>query len=396
MKSLWGFLARPPLARERKGERQERLRQERKAALVARRTEVRAAKQQAAAEGALRRQEEERLVEAERVAREAVTARAYQHYLEVRERLRSVRDEIDSASVALTPAERQMAAALAHLWDATPETIATLRRCGESVSGVRPADYELPSPDLATRLRREVAFLRRQIGQDVFVSEPPILGGFGCVRNGDRYNEDTVRFFKALAALHDGGVLGEFRRASQRRVVWELGGGWGGFAHQFKTICPNVTYLITGIPELLLLSAVYLMTAFPGARCRVLGEEPAGDVWRDWEDIDFIFAPEGAVPALQPPRIDLTLDIMALRNMGESRVRCHVHRSFTLGSRYFYSLMPGTSSAGEPPSAWKLIEQRYWTHPVPPRTDEALLDEESSVAPDADYAHLVGWRRMRV
>ena len=55
-------------------------------------------------------------------------------------------------------------------------------------------------------------------------------------------------------------------RAPGRKLVWEIGAGWGGFAYQFKTLFPDVTYVIVDLPELFLFSATYLMTLFPEAK----------------------------------------------------------------------------------------------------------------------------------
>jgi hypothetical protein len=404
----WGFLLRPALVRvaarvargeraqKEKAARQERVAYHRKANLANRRAELKASKERVETERALNAQREEARIEAERLALEAIAARAYEHYVQVRERTRRMCQSSNGATATWTEAERRTVTALAPLWDATPETIASLRRWCEPISDVRATDYDSERSDLRLRLKRDVSFLRRQIGRELFVQEPLALGGFGYDLRGERCNEDTVKFFKAIGALHDGGVLGACRRATQRRVVWEIGGGWGGFAYQFKTICPNITYLITGIPDVLLVSAVYLSSIFPGARCRFVDGSSMNDVWHGWEDVDFIFAPEAALATLQPPRIDLTLDIMALRNMCESRVRSHVQRAFDLGSRYFYSLLPGTCAVDEAPKVWEPIDRLYWTHPVPARTDAASEDQESDVAPEVEYAHLVGWRRIRV
>jgi hypothetical protein len=177
--------------------------------------------------------------------------------------------------------------------------------------------------------------------------------------------------------------------------VWDIGGGWGGFAFQFKTICRNVTYLITGLPETLLVAAVYLMTSFPDARFRFHATSTENDVWSDWESVDFILAPESAVPDLKPPRIDLAIDLMALRNMSDRRVVCHVQRAFDFGARYFYSIEPGPIFPAEPSSVWRAIETLYWPHPIPPRLDASVFVSAASMPQVDDYAHLVGWRRIR-
>jgi hypothetical protein len=286
---------------------------------------------------------------------------------------------------------------LAHLWAASPETIASLRQYCEPLGGARVGDYQHPDSDLSTRLRQAIVALRRWVGSDLFVPEPPTLGGFGYLVRRDLCNEDTLRAFRVLVALQDGAILGDVRRPSTRRLVWEIGGGWGGFAYQFKTVCPNVTYLITGLPEQLLASAVYLQAAFPEARCRFFEDGAADDLWRDWEQVDFVFAPEAALASLRPPRLDVTLDILTLRSMTPARICAHVQHAFDCGSRYFYSLLPGASAGDLAARLLACIERLYWIHPVPARTEADSGSTVSAVAAsEIDYAHAIGWRRIRI
>jgi hypothetical protein len=82
--------------------------------------------------------------------------------------------------------------------------------------------------------------------------------------------------------------------------------------------------------------------------------------------------------------------------MTESRTTGHVQRAFELGARYFYSLEPGQIFPVEPPPAWRAIETMYWPHPIPPRLDASVLAISANTAPAVDdYAHLIGWRRIR-
>lgn len=358
-----------------------------------------AAKQRTHQERTLRRQREhdERRA-AEQREREAIASRAYAHYLRVREWGKRVVEEAAGVPIVLTDVEQQIAGGLAHLWDAPPDVIASLRRWTEPITGVRRADYDQPSRDLALHLKYQVGFLRRSVGGHLFVQETPLLGGFGVEWHRQLYNADTVRFFKGIVGLHDGGVLTECRGGSRRRVVWEIGGGWGGFAFQFKTLCPNTTYLITGMPECLLVSAVYLMTAFPDARCRFYETAVRDEIWRGWEEADFIFAPEGAVAAMDAPAIDVAVDLMTLRQMSDSRVSLHVERAYGLGVRYFFSQLPGPCFPEPLPSVWGALERRYWLHQVPPRLEAAAfaVDDFQSAPRIDDYAQLVGWRRIRI
>ena len=415
-------------ARRIRVRRRERIKHRDKVARTTQRLSHREAKQQANAEKARQKQQEEMRRAEQRRADEAVAARAYETYLEVRERVGRMRvapqvaaavasrrddrsggpsgprpsgawnaGEPVAEGVVLTERERTTIGALAHLWHATPETIAALRRWCEPITGVSPADYQIRQSALEIQLRRDQRRLVRRCGGELFVTEPSALGGFGLTGREGRFNEDTLKYFCALVALEDGGVLGGFG-TDTRRLVWEIGGGWGGFAYRFKTARPNVTYLVTGAPELLLVSAVYLKTVMPDASLRFHDEAMApADLWKDWEGVDFIFAPETALATLQPPRLDLTVDLMALRDMTDDRVRCHVRRAYDAGCRFLYSMLPA-ASATDRPSAWTAIGERYWPHRVPPRLDfEPVVGGVEGGPPprDLDYAHLIGWKRLR-
>jgi putative sugar O-methyltransferase len=375
-------------------------REQQRAELVARRAELKAAKLQAEEERAVRKQEERARIDEERRALDAIGANAYDDYLLVRESARRMLENDDRAADKYSEHERRTIDGLAPLWNASRETVAQLRRSCEPLSAARAADYETSSSDLAMRLKRELSMLRRQGAQDLFVQESRALGGFGFEKHDELYNEDTLTFFKALVALHDGAVLQPYRTSGERRLVWEIGGGWGGFAFQFKTLFPNVTYLITGLPDAFLVSAVYVKAVFPDARCRFVTDAPA-DLFHQWEEADFIFAPESAVPSLRPPRLDLTMDIATLGQMSVARGRLHVHRAFDLGCRYFYSLFaPGRPEVQA--MVTDAVRQFYWPHPIPARRERwtpavmplAPSERSESRGPDTEEAHLVGWRRL--
>jgi hypothetical protein len=45
---------------------------------------------------------------------------------------------------------------------------------------------------------------------------------------------------------------------------------------------------------------------------------------------------------------------------------------------------------------WREIETWYWPHPIPPRLDASVFAVSADHAPQMeDYAHLIGWRRIR-
>jgi hypothetical protein len=368
---------------------------QRDAERMARRAEQQAAKEVAAAERDARKSADRQRRDAQRQAQDDLAAHAADHYLHVRDWALSWRDDYAAAVGPPSDEERHAALALAHLWNAPLETIASLRRACEPLGGARAADYDSREGELFPRLKREVFYLRKQLGPDLFVEEPRALGGFGFVEQTLLFNDDTARHFVALIALQDAAILQAFRETGPRRIVLEFGGGWGGFAYQFTRVCRDVTYVISGAPEQLLVSAVYLSAVAPGARCRLVSSatfEP-----RDWDEADFVFVPGHFLPSLRPPRLDLTLDLMALRAMPARRAAAHVERSFHLGSRYFFAARPGDASPADA-CVERAIERWYWPHPVPRRRDPrelAAAGGDPSRLPPPRVAHLAGWRRIR-
>lgn len=308
----------------------------------------------------------------------------FPRYLRVRDQMQSLR-LADLQTEALTARERQIRAGLIDLWEATPGAIAELRRFGEAISGVRAADYAPANRRLQERLDRDLRRLLQKGDPALWVDEPAALGGFGFNGRVGRYNEDTLWHFRALLLLQDAALLSDFRAPAGRRTAWEIGAGWGGFACQFKTLCPNVTYLITGPSERLLLSAVYLTTVFPSARLRVYDAAQPAAFWRDWDDVDFAFAPESAVAEMRPPSLDLALDFGALGAMTPERATLHAHRAHNLGCRYVLS------TSGQQP----FLDRFYWPHPVcaPGYVAKRLAIRAAGGSPDGP-AYFLGWRRL--
>jgi hypothetical protein len=330
-------------------------------------------------------------------------SRPFNTYVRTRQRVKRM---VSDKGPAPTPREARMLAGLAHVWDASPATVTQLRR---HVAGVFGALDTTDTSD--EQLRSTVRDLTRSAGPDLLVAEPFVLGGFGTRIRGQLLNQDTVRFYRLLAALEDAAVLGSFRRASRRPTVWEIGGGWGGFAYQFKTLFPDVTYVITAAPEQLLVCAVYLQTLFPDANCRFFAGQAREGFWEDWERVDFAFLPELRLGKVEPPSLELTVDVLALEQMSEDRARAHVRRAYDAGSRYIVSLSspplsaealsaealatagPDASAEAATTDVLPLLDRRFWRHPaVGSAYQRKLLVQRDDR--DAGRRFYVGWRRL--
>ena len=313
---------------------------------------------------------------------------AYECYQHAREQILPMAAE-SPADTTRNPSEAALLAELDDLWRAGPEAIAELRRrYGKAISGVRRSKYEGEGAELArTRLNRDRLRLLQNSDAALWVGEPPVLGGFGLRSENTVYNDDTLRFFRILSLLNDAAVLREFRTPGTRATVWDIGGGWGGFAHHFKMLFPSVTYVITAAPTLLLLSATYLMTLFPHARFRFFKPSDSAAFWRDWATVDFAFMPQTAIDQLQPENVTLTVDVGMLGRLSPPRILAHVERAFDLGCRYIFS--DCSSDEQRASNVRSAIERWYWLHPM---AVPAHLERRFGVR---HGGFLLGWRRLR-
>lgn len=299
-----------------------------------------------------------------------------------------------------------------YMLDASPLIIAKLRHHCYHITGLRVYDYRSNRHETQATFEAKLRALVELGGKDLVVPEPRILGGFGFDIDGQLFNIDTLKFYEAIIALQRGSVLGEFRNGDERKVVWEIGAGWGGFAYQFKSLCPNVTYIITDFPELFIYSGVYLMTAFPQARFLFYGDGDSENILDRWREVDFIFIPNAFLDAVAPERLDLSVNMVSFQEMTEQQVEAYVQRAFELKCPYLYSLNRDRSPYNtQLTNVRSILDRYYWPHEISvlpvsytkmlnsaakaqkeKKTKEGRKGEPSSF----DYRHVIGWRRLRV
>src|SRR4051812_44630626 len=186
---------------------------------------------------------------------EAAASRGFQAYREVRAQVLAMRDREERAAGAVTAPSaywREELEQFDYMLDAPPLVVSKLRRHCYHLTGLRPYDYR--SHKKPTRVARRKAALEAAGGRDLVIPEAELLGGFGFELDGGLYNVDTLKYSEALIALKGAGILDELRAPGHRPIVWEIGSGWGGFAYQLKTVCPDATLVLSDFPEVFLFS----------------------------------------------------------------------------------------------------------------------------------------------
>ena len=179
----------------------------------------------------------------------------------------------------------------------------------------------------------------------LLVPEAQDLGGFGHEIDGQLYNVDTLKFYEALIALELGGVLPGLREG-QRKVVIEIGAGWGGFARALTAKVPGVTYVIVDLPQVLLFSGTYLSALRPD--WKVFKSEAGHTLPPDrYGDYDLVLIPHFVFPQTPLPALDLAVNMVSFQEMTKAQVEGYVERLLFCGLPL--SLQPQSSEIGLQP-----------------------------------------------
>jgi len=295
-----------------------------------------------------------------------------------------------------------------YMLDASPLIVDKLKHHSYHLTGLRVYDYRSHKQRAEMQLRNKLEALRALTSSDLFVPEPRGLGSFGFEIDGGLFTVDTLKYFEALIALEKGGVLTPLREASERQVVWEIGGGWGGFAYQFKRVCPNVTYVIVDLPATFLFSATYLMGTFPEATVMMYGQD---DFENGWLDADFVFVPHTALHAVTPPRLDLVVNMVSFQEMTSGQAAAYVEHADAQGAPFLYSLNRERSAYNpQMDNVHAIIAEKFDTREIDvlpvsyvhmmeslkpkkiPKPGREKAAKPSGVRKANDYRHIIGER----
>lgn len=358
----------------------------------------------------------------ERRLEELRESHAFRAYERVRDWVLTLKDEDHQPS---TPSDywREELENFQYMLDASPLVIDKLRHHCLYITGIRPYDYRSNKDERRRQFAQKLAALIELEGRELLVPESPVLGGFGFDIDGDLYNIDTLKFFEALIAMKRAGALRQLSSLGRRSVVCEIGGGWGGFAYQLKTLFPDTTYVLIDFPEVFLFSAVYLLTMFPDAHFLFWGEEETSSDPETFSKADFVFIPHTEYRNVTLSALDLVVNMVSFQEMTSEQVgdyagwawaqscprlyslnrdRSPYNRQLTnvrsiLGERYSLSeisVLPVSyvSMLGKAPKATAQGRRLVRMLATPRRSDKQARAKNRS-SDHLDYRHVIGVRR---
>lgn len=152
-------------------------------------------------------------------------------------------------------------------------------------------------------------------------------------------NSDITRYQECISDLWRAGVINKIEAESKRSTVLEIGGGYGGLAHQLMKVLGNyVTVVICDLPLTLFYAAVFL--AHHNADKRILfydGSEP--DKLAETEPWDIILTPPEALETvLASTGCRIAINMQSFQEMTETQIRKYCHLSLRYGASALYSV----------------------------------------------------------
>jgi len=331
----------------------------------------------------------------------------FQHYLIIRDCILAMIDEMEAyGDVMPSDYWQEELAGFDYLFDASPLIIARLREHCHHITGIRSYEYRNHHLHRKKLFAHKLALLQAEDKKGLFVPESPLLGGFGYRINGCLVNIDTLKFYECLLALDRVNLLDQFSGKHEvQPSVMEIGAGWGGFAYQFKTLFPDVTYVIVDLPHVLLFSSVYLKALFPEASMLVYrgntqnrvekpgcifmsvggqdilnpampvyGDKPAEHVFANAHIYDFIFLPHYLLPQFDINNLRLAVNIASFQEMTTGQVDGYINRLVQLRCSNIYSMNRNRSRHNTQLTSVGMILDKYYECNEIKVLDEIYLD----------------------
>jgi putative sugar O-methyltransferase len=126
------------------------------------------------------------------------------------------------------------------------------------------------------------------------------------------------------------------RGGKQRKVVVELGGGFGGMPYYLVRDNSDITYVDFDLPENLALTAFYLLSAFPDKRVALYGEVDIETL--NPCDYDVVLMPNFEIARMPDSSADLVFNSYSLAEMSSEAVDNYLGHFNRLSNKFIFHI----------------------------------------------------------
>lgn len=289
----------------------------------------------------------------------------YRNYLRARDAVLACLDEMDEAGAAPSAYWREELGGFDYMLDASPLIIEKLREHCHHITGDASYRYRQHHAVVADPFAQKLARLTKLDRSDLFVPESELLGGFGHPIDGKLVNVDALKFFEVMIAIDRAGFMDAVKSDPERKEVWlEIGAGWGGFGHAVKKRLPATTFVIVDLPQTMLFSATYLLSAFPDAKFAIYPEMSIEEIGRNLRDYDFAFIPHYLFDKAELD-LDLAINMVSFQEMTSEQVSGYLKKLNRMGCRKLFSLNRDRSNYNDELTAVSELIEEHFSKPRP-------------------------------
>ena len=129
-------------------------------------------------------------------------------------------------------------------------------------------------------------------------------------------------------------VIDRLTKSTERRLVVELGGGYGGMAYYLIRDGVNLTYVDYDLPENLALASFYLLSAFPDKKILLFGEEPVPD--SRLSEYDVVLMPNFEIEKMSDLCADMVFNSYSLAEMSSEAVSNYISIFNRIAKKYIF------------------------------------------------------------
>lgn len=122
----------------------------------------------------------------------------------------------------------------------------------------------------------------------------------------------------------------------KRKVVVEIGGGYGGMAHFLQRDNSDLTYIDLDLPENMALTAFYLMHALPHKKILMYGEQEITP--QVINEYDIILLPNFSITSLPNHSVNLVFNSYSLAEMSPSTIELYISETMRISNDYFFHI----------------------------------------------------------
>jgi hypothetical protein len=171
-------------------------------------------------------------------------------------------------------------------------------------------------------------------------------------------------------------AVAELLRSSEKQVVVELGGGFGGLAYYLVRDNPQVTYVDFDLPEAVALASYYLMRSLPNVPVRLYGEAELSAETLTVPGI--VLMPSFEIVKMPWKAATVSFNSYSLAEMSPGTVHVYLDQITRITSGYFLHINHNRNAVlsadkfGVEDRGFKLVSRELagWTLGINPASDE--------------------------